>query len=158
MYSSLSHNILCTAVANNVLFKTKASGTQREAGNETSPGKKVMSGWKPLSLLLLQGSYSSDSSTHNSVSSAWVDFHFGFLSSWEARETDTPQQGWYHHQSNKKNCSIKCSVEKWSITSGWWQVLMTETYGRSPSFKELTVQKEGTVIYLIKLTGGGGPS
>lgn len=40
LYSSLSHNILCIAVANNVLFKTKASGTQREAGNETSPGKK----------------------------------------------------------------------------------------------------------------------
>lgn len=58
LYSSLSHNILCIAVANNVLFRTKASGTQREAGNETSPGKKVFtSGWKPLSLLLLQGSY-----------------------------------------------------------------------------------------------------
>lgn len=42
MYSSLSHNILCIAVANNVLFKTKAPGTQREAGSETSPGKKVL--------------------------------------------------------------------------------------------------------------------
>lgn len=40
--TTLNHNIIHITETKNVLFKTKTSGPQREAGNEASPSKKVL--------------------------------------------------------------------------------------------------------------------
>lgn len=113
------------------------------------PGRRVYVRLKASQPSSLAGFlYSSDSATHSGVSSAWVDFHLGFLSSWEAKIDFETAAGLWELKGKQaerqtllsrddittkaiKNWSIKCSVEKRSITSGWWQVLMIEKSGRS---------------------------